>query len=579
MHVQIYRSKRFVASIVPTRALPLLVVSVWLMTMISPGCSRSPTPADGDNAAARPAGDRLDPSSRSPGNAASPGKQFVASDSQPPGEPSPTTPSLRASESMGDARSVAEQLPSPDSLISRLQLRSDWGPRELSAFLGDADREMGALINGRTGITDPQAVKHEVERVVALKRVAAERLSQHPDASERDQVAGHRGVLQALSHLASMGDLKAAEELQSLAEQSRDSPNAALRSDSHLVLIGLAIESLRHGKPDAAAGVLKLVHELLDANEQVDVATLMVLGQAKDALLQYDYQDQATEVRNLIVERFGHARDAEVARMAAMIAASGFSQEDTALERLDQLRQQFVSTATADLDGNAGEGDKDAPERVSASAWRSAIDEVLVTPADVLTVEFLCGASLEAEAVGRDDIATATYEVLQQKFADRQDAIGRVARTAILARENRSEVIGQEFDPDLPSVDARPLKLEDYRGKIVLMPFWSSAFPDSLAVLPNLQEIQANHPERVAIVGMNLDVAGTDVEGFVRREHLEFPSFRSESDPGAEIVNEVAYRFGAVTLLFVAVIDAEGRVVHLDFSGEDLTTEVQNRIR
>lgn len=469
------------------------------------------------------------------------------------------------------------KLPAFDEARELPQLRPDCGPRELVAFLGDIDRELGTLINDRTRMTDPRAVKEEVVRIITLKRVAAEKLSQHPDATERDQITGHRGVLQALSHLASMGDLKAAEELVLIARESRSSPNAALRSDSLLVLIGLELESLRHGKPDAAAQVITLVHELLDADEDVDVATLMVLAQAKDALLLYDYQKQAIEVRDLIVKRFGRAQNAEIARMAAMIAAAGFSQSDTALERLDKLRQQFVTAATMDPETTAE--NSDAKDKVEPAAWRAAIEEMLSTPPDVLTVEFLCGASLEAEAVGRMDIADATYEVLQQQFADRQDAMGRVARTALRARENRQDVIGQKFDPDLPSVDGHALSMDDFRGKVVLMPFWSSAFTDSLVVLPNLLEIQQQHPDRVAIVGMNLDVAGTDVAGFAKREQLQFPSFRSESDPGAEIVNEVAYRFGAVTLLFVAVIDAEGKVVYLDFSGEDLTSVVQKQIR
>lgn len=470
----------------------------------------------------------------------------------------------------------ASKLPVMDVARKLPQLRPEWGPRELVAFLGDIDRDLGALINDRTGTRDQRAVKEEVVRIISLKRVAAEKLSQHPEATERDEITGHRGVLQALSHLASMGDLKAAEELVLIAQESRNSPNAALRSDSLLVLIGLELESLRHGKPDAAARVITLVHELLDADEDVDVATLMVLAQSKDALLLYDYQEEAIEVRDLIVKRFGRAQNAEIARMAAMIAAAGFSQSNTALERLDKLRQQFVTAATMDPESAAESND--AGEKVEPAAWRAAMEEVLATPPDVLTVEFLCGASLEAEAVGRMDIADATYEVLQQQFADRQDAMGRVARTALRAREYRQEVIGKKFDPDLPSVDGRALSLNDYRGKVVLMPFWSSAFTDSLVVLPNLLEIQQQHPDRVAIVGMNLDVAGTDVADFAKQEQLQFPSFRSESDPGAEIVNEVAYRFGAVTLLFVAVIDAEGKVVYLDFSGEDLTSVVQKQI-
>ncbi|TWT56033.1 TlpA disulfide reductase family protein [Allorhodopirellula solitaria] len=590
-----YQFPRVAASCWRTQIFRGWILSLGLVTVGVTGCGSTTTSSPEE--ASPEESSRANPGASHPGSASGPAASHQLVDEQnssssdslpspamanPPaassssGELASSSASATDSVQRPDSAEPIEQLPSPTALIPRLELKSGWSPSQLEDFLGDADAEMGGLINSRSGAMDPQALRTEVERIVTLKRVAAERLSEHPDATEREQANGHRGVLQSLSHLASMGDVKAATELQAVAEESRHSSNPALRADSQLVLIGLAIESLRHGKADAAQRILSLLDELLDTDEQVDVATLMVLGQAKDALLQYEYQDEAEQVRDLILERFSGAQDAEVARMAALIAASGFSQADTALERLDQLRQQWVTAAPEASDP---EGDQDAAERVTAAAWRAAVDEVLTTPADVLTVEFLCGASLEAEAVGREDIAAATYEVLQKDFSQRQDALGQVARTALRARENREAVIGQDFDPDLPSVDGRPLKMEDYRGKVVLMPFWSSAFPTSLAVLPNLQEIQAANPDSVAVVGMNLDVAGTDVAGFLQRENLSLPSFRSESDPGADIVNEVAYRFGAVTLLFVAVIDAEGQVVHLDFSGEDLTSEVQKRIR
>ncbi|MCM2371497.1 TlpA family protein disulfide reductase [Rhodopirellula sp. ICT_H3.1] len=447
-------------------------------------------------------------------------------------------------------------------------------PAQLVDFLGEVDRELRTLISGQSGITDPKAFESEVERVVALKKVASERLMDDADASASDRVIGRRGFLQSLSHLASMGDLKAAEDLQAFAEKYRADPSPELRSDSQLVLIGFAIESLRHGKEGAAERVLKLVEELMDDERPVDVATLMVLGQAKDTLLQYERSAEAAEVRRLILERFGSSENAEVARMAAMIASSGFSQAETAIEHLDQLRQQFVAKARP-AEGVVAE---DLPA-VTVEMWTKAVDAVLAQPADLLTAEFLAGATLEAEAVGRGDIATATYDALKRELSDRSDAVGRVARTALKARENRENVIGEVIDPDLPSVDGRPLNMADYRGKVVLMPFWSTAFPDSLIVLPNLLEIQERYPDRVAIVGMNLDVVGTSVMGFVEQEKLTFPSFRSESDPSAEIVNDVAYRFGAVTLLFVAVIDQEGKVRHLDFSGRDLTSEVEKLIR
>jgi len=340
-----------------------------------------------------------------------------------------------------------------------------------------------------------------------------------------------------------------------------------LRSDSQLVLIGFAIESLRHGKEGAADQVLDRLQKLMNSQKEVDVATLMVMGQAKDTLLQYEHSPEASRVRDLILERFGSAEYPEVARMAAMIASSGFVGATPALDQLEQLRQRFVADKEADRE-----------PRVSAEQWRVAIERVFAEPVDVLTAEFLAGVSLEAEAIGRSDIAAGTYEQLRP-VADRSDAVGQVARTALQARENRGEVIGKRFDPDLPSIDGTPLRISDFQGKVVLMPFWSSAYPESLAVLPNLRDIRDRYPDQVAVVGINLDVAGTKVQDFMKVQGITIPSFRSESYPGADIVNEVAYRFGAVTLLFVAILDQDGRVAAIDFSGADLTEEVEKLIR
>lgn len=454
---------------------------------------------------------------------------------------------------------------SPTVGAGSLQLRSNLTAPEMVALLGEIDREMRSLINGQSGITDPRAVQSEVERVVDLKRIASERLMNDPNADETARVKGSRGYLQAMSHLAAMGDLASAEKLQAFADESINDANPELRSDSQLVLIGFAIERLRHGKEGAAQRVLDLTKHMAGSDNPVDVATLMVMGQAKDTLLQYERTEEAAQVRDLILQRFANSEDSEVARMAAVIAAAGFSQNDEDLQRLDSLRAAIVQP-------------QDERE-VTTAEWTAAVEKVFKKPVDLLTIQFLAGMSLEAEAIGRNDIAEATYELLSGDIAERQDAIGREARTAIQAKMNRADVIGQKFAPDLPSVDEKPLSMRDYEGKVVLIPFWSSAFPESLAVLPNLQAIQDQNPSKISIVGVNLDLEGTDARGFMQQSDLLFKSFRCESDPSTDITNEVAYRFGAVSLLFVAVLDTTGRVAFVDFSGSDLTEKVEKLIR
>lgn len=75
------------------------------------------------------------------------------------------------------------------------------------------------------------------------------------------------------------------------------------------------------------------------------------------------------------------------------------------------------------------------------------------------------------------------------------------------------------------------------------MPFWASTFPESLQILPQLKLLVDAHPDDIAIVGINLDVAGADVQTFSREQGIEFPSFRAESSATAQVANPVASQF------------------------------------
>ncbi|EMI18932.1 Redoxin domain protein [Rhodopirellula maiorica SM1] len=98
------------------------------------------------------------------------------------------------------------------------------------------------------------------------------------------------------------------------------------------------------------------------------------------------------------------------------------------------------------------------------------------------------------------------------------------------------------------------------------MPLWAMGFPESLQLIPHLQELEQQSPDKIAIVGVNLDPAGAPVAEFVRQNNLNFSSYRAESSATAEIPNEVAARFGMVSMPFLVVLDQEGRVASIDYT-------------
>lgn len=457
------------------------------------------------------------------------------------------------------------------------ELRRDLTPEQLIDFLSGADEDMRLVVVDQNLFRDEQQRLKELRRIVTLKRQASARLMQHAEATEKQRVIGRRGTLQSLSHLASLGDLGAAEELEQLATEFRQDPDIDLSTDSQLVLIGFAIEKLTHGKEGAAETVVEQIQDLVESSERTDVASLMVMGQAKDALQRYGHAAESETVSQLIRGAFENAADPAVATMARQIAGVPVSE---AWNALSALRETMLRNANAPPES-------DTPDTPTVQNWKTALDEfwkdrIEADAVELATVQFLAGLSLEAEVVGRPKLAAATYQMLREEVADRQDDLGREARTALQARKNRQQVIGQQLDPDLPSVRGAPLSMQQYRGQVVLMPFWSSRFPESLGLLPSLQAIRdqyadpasADSDSAVAIVGMNLDVADANPVEFMKQAGLDFASFRSVSDPTAAIVNEVAYRFGAVTLQYVVVVDQEGRVASVHFSDRDLQKAV-----
>jgi thioredoxin-like negative regulator of GroEL len=143
------------------------------------------------------------------------------------------------------------------------------------------------------------------------------------------------------------------------------------------------------------------------------------------------------------------------------------------------------------------------------------------------------------------------------------------------AKDARYEILGVRFNPALESVDGSPLSMEQFEGRVVLVPFWAAAFPESLQLLGLLEEIRKANPDDVAIVGVNLDGDDALLQEFLDQSELGFPSFRSKSSAEAEVANPIAAQFGIASMPFLAIIDRQGKVAALNFTGQGIQEKVE----
>ena len=90
-----------------------------------------------------------------------------------------------------------------------------------------------------------------------------------------------------------------------------------------------------------------------------------------------------------------------------------------------------------------------------------------------------------------------------------------------------------------------------------------------------LKQIQAAHPDDIAIVGVNLDGNDALLQEFLDQNDLGFPSFRSKSSAEAEVANPVAAQFGIASMPFLAILDRQGHVAAVNFTDRGIQAKVE----
>ncbi|WP_320046881.1 redoxin domain-containing protein [uncultured Ilyobacter sp.] len=139
-----------------------------------------------------------------------------------------------------------------------------------------------------------------------------------------------------------------------------------------------------------------------------------------------------------------------------------------------------------------------------------------------------------------------------------------ITLAALLAVTAVAEVEKIEAGKPFPTFTAKDLmtgkdiKLEDYRGKIVLIDFWATWCSPCRRALPHLKEVYKEYHEKgLEIIGISLDRTADDCKRFVEREKLEWPQIAE----GGQWNTRLAKKYGVSAIPQAVLVDADGVVV------------------
>ncbi|HXT25556.1 MAG TPA: TlpA disulfide reductase family protein [Candidatus Eisenbacteria bacterium] len=126
-------------------------------------------------------------------------------------------------------------------------------------------------------------------------------------------------------------------------------------------------------------------------------------------------------------------------------------------------------------------------------------------------------------------------------------------------RLGEASIAGKTAEDFTLTVDGKPRRLSDYRGKVVVLNFWASYCQPCVEEAPSLNRLQRYlEPRGGTILGVSLDPEPSGYEKFIKDFNVPYPTWR---DPNLQDgKSKIALNYGTSLIPETYVVDRRGRI-------------------
>ncbi len=278
---------------------------------------------------------------------------------------------------------------------------------------------------------------------------------------------------------------------------------------------------------------------------------------------------EATYLQAIDLLAAQHAKHAEIEAFFEPLADAPFAPSGKLLQAV------FESHPVPAVRGRAG-----FHLGLQRKNFADAVIDLRRQPENAKKLELFAGADFMKQRLGSDTdrILRDAEEIflrIQKEYAPvayKRTTLGKSAEGELF--ELRHLRIGK-IAPDIvgQDVDGKPLKLSDFRGKVVLVVFWGSWCGHCVAMLPQERTLLKRlEGEPFAIVGVNNDIDREKLKPFLKSRQITWPNIYDGDDA-------LSHRWNVRGWPAIYLLDAQGAIRYKQVRGATLDRAVDELMK
>jgi WD40 repeat protein/tRNA A-37 threonylcarbamoyl transferase component Bud32/peroxiredoxin len=176
-------------------------------------------------------------------------------------------------------------------------------------------------------------------------------------------------------------------------------------------------------------------------------------------------------------------------------------------------------------------------------------------------------AARAPENSGRTDLALAAYRDFRERLAGSKDKTLVELAERLAVAERRLALVGKEIELKGTDIDGKPFNWAAYRGKVVVVQFWRTNPSCSWELATSKMNYAFYHDRGFDVVGFNLDEDQQRVKDFLKKERFPWVTLHSQ---GAGRAHPMAVHCGVLGVPTSLLVGRDGEVVSPSTHGAEL---------